>query len=332
MERRKFIAYAIGGVGLSYAGWRSTGGRRMKGLTLNSQALGTKVAITVFHPDKSTAAKAIQAAFDAIDKVEQHMSLYQNESQLSRLNRTGRIENPHPELVRVLRTATRISQRTGGAFDVTVQPLWKLYSENSAQGTLPTESDILEARSKVDWRRIEISDTEIRLKGDGTLVTLNGIAQGYAADAAYRALREHNVEHALIDSGEIGSYGTKPDKENWTIGIRHPRKQDELLGLAGLENRCLATSGDYETRFSEDYKNNHLFDPRTGHSPVETASVSVAAKTALEADALSTAAFILGPEKGIQLIQTTTGADALFVYKNGRVTSTAGFPLLDSMA
>src|SRR6185503_14614456 len=116
--------------------------------------------------------------------------------------------------------------------------------------------------------------------------------------------------------------GAKPDGSGWQIGIQHPRVADSYLSVAKLAGRCLATSGDYETGFSADYRHHHLFDPRTGYSPTDFSSVSIAAATALEADALSTAVFVLGPDVGLKLVQDTPGADALVVLKDGRTQAT----------
>jgi thiamine biosynthesis lipoprotein len=258
--------------------------------------------------------------------VESVMSLYRPQSQLCRLNRDGVLDAPHPYLVEVLRRAQAMSAQTGGAFDVTVQPLWLLYAEAQKTGR-PTESAALDkAVQRVDWRRVEISAAKIRLHGDGTAVTLNGIAQGFAADRAMAALRRHGVEHALADTGEIASLGHKAGGEPWTAGIQHPRRQDAYVWLAKLRGRCLATSGDYASSFSADFRHHHIFDPRTGRSPAEFASVSVAAATAAQADAISTAVFVLGHAKGLELVRSMPGADALLVFKDGRTLATEGFP------
>jgi thiamine biosynthesis lipoprotein len=289
--------------------------------------MGTGVTITVLHPDKAVAEAAVGDAFSEIERVEQLMSLYRPDSQLSILNRTGALEHPHPDVVRVLRAADDLWERTEGAFDVTVQPLWQLYSRCARQGLSPTEADLREAQAKIGCRQIHISPELIHLDQYGVQITLNGMAQGFAADAARHALEARGITHALIDAGEIGAVGQNLEKEKWRIGIKHPRNPSQFLGVARLQDRCLATSGDYETCFSDDFRENHLFDPRTGRSPSELASVSVAAPTAFEADALSTAVFILGPEKGRALVESVPETDALFVTKSGRVERTTGFPV-----
>jgi len=157
-------------------------------------------------------------------------------------------------------------------------------------------------------------------------VTLNGIAQGYAADRALAALRAHGVEHALVDTGEIGTLGRKSGREPWTVGIQHPRRLDAYVQLAKLDGGFLATSGDYETTFTPDYVHHHIFDPKTGRSPETLCSVTVLARTGTEADGLATALFVLGVERGFKLLRRFAGAEAMAVRKDGAVLATRGFP------
>jgi thiamine biosynthesis lipoprotein len=284
------------------------------------------VSILAWHTDERSAREAIDAAFSELDLVEQLMSIYRDDSELSRLNRYGTLRSPHPYLVEVLRAAEAMSRRSNGAFDITVQPLWELFAEAKRLNTLPSPANIERTRQEVNWRRVQIGDDRIQLTG-GARITLNGIAQGYATDRAAAVLRSAGVAHALVDAGEISALGDKPAGEPWTVGIQHPRREDAYISLTWLNGLCLATSGDYATTFSGDFRFNHLFDPKTGVSPTELASVSVAAKTATQADALSTAVFVLGAERGMELIGATPAADALFVLKDGRTRATRDFPL-----
>lgn len=292
-----------------------------------SWALGSNVSITALHEDEAVAKAGIDAAFAELALVETLMSIYRPESQLSRLNRDGVVDAPHRHLIEVLVAAGDMSQRTNGAFDVTIQPLWDLYAQAETRGGLPSQAEIDSARRVVNWRNVEISRDRIRLRGKRTAITLNGIAQGFAADHVTATLRAHGIEHALIDTGEIGALGTKPNSNGWQIGIQHPREEEAYLSLADLAGRCLATSGDYATTFSPDFRHHHLLDPRTGHSPTELSSVSIAADSALEADALSTAVFVMGGEDGLDLVRQTPGADAMLVSKSGRMRLTSGFPM-----
>ncbi len=271
--------------------------------------------MTLLHADERAANAALNAAFAELERIESVMSLYRPESQISRLNREGVLERPDASLVEVLRFAAEVAGKSGGAFDVTVQPLWAL------KGAKPDASTL----TLVDWRKVELDITRITL-APGMAITLNGIAQGFAADAAMRVMRAHGVEHALIDAGEFSARGNNAENAPWRIGIQHPRERDAFAALAQLENRCLATSGDYETAFSDDFSRHHIFDPHTGESPGELASVSVLAPSAMAADALSTALFVLGAKRGIDFLRDYPGTDALLILKDGRRVATPGFP------
>ena len=325
--RRQFL-FMMGGVGgLAALGTipalRSRGFEKVE---RKSWALGSDVSISALHEDRRTAERAVDDAFAELERIEEVMSLYRPHSQLCVLNRAGVLENPDPSMVEVLLAARTMSERSGGAFDATVQPLWQLYAEAKKAGGLPEPAAIEAAQRLVDWRRVEIGPDRIRLGGEGVAVTLNGIAQGYAADRVQAALHARGVRNALVNTGEFGSLGRKADGTPWTVGIQHPRRPDAYLAIASLEGRFLSTSGDYATFFSDDFRHNHIFDPRTGLSPVEFSSVTVLARTGMESDALTKVLFVLGLEKGLDFVRSTPGADALCVLKDGRTASTSGFP------
>jgi FAD:protein FMN transferase len=338
MKRRKFIFSLIGSAAVAgLTGWQ-IGARttrraenaaygRLARVSRSSWALGTGVNLTVYHADRRTASRAIDHALAELDAVEDVLSLYRPGSQICQLNRSGRLEGAHRHLLDVLDTATRLSAQTDGVFDVTVQPLFRLYADHAAKGIHPDEAALRAVLGKVGWRRIQVTGNAVELRGEGTQITLNGIAQGFASDIVAGALRSHGIEHALVDTGEIGTVGDHVINDHWTIGIKHPRQDTGMLAYAALKGRSLATSGDYETRFGDGYEHHHLLDPRTGRSPAELASVSVAAASGMEADALSTALFLTGIDKGMELIAGWPGADALFVTKSGETIPTAGFPL-----
>lgn len=292
----------------------------------SSRALGADVSMVALHESRAAAVRALDAAFAELALVEDLMSLYRPDSQLSRLNRTGMLEHPHPYLLSVLERAQQLALRTGGAFDVTVQPLWRLYADAHDRGRLPDDAAVQAARARVNFRDLQLASSRVQLHGEGRAVTLNGIAQGFAADRALAALREHGVRHALVNAGELGACGHNETGQAWRAGIQHPRRSDGYVSLARLDGRCIATSGDYATAFSPDLSYNHIFDPATGRSPQVFSSVTVVAACGMDADALSTAIFVLGLVKGLQLIESWPRADALFVLKDGRVLATRGFP------
>ena len=336
LTRRRMIAAILGGAG-AWA-WRDqvTGAGAMAGvdapgfadkpLVETTRALGTEVRVTIMGLAKSAARRAVRAAFEELERIESLLSIYRPDSQVSRLNRDGVIDDADAHLLAVLSASFDMSRRSGGAFDITVQPLWRLYADAAKHGLLPDAAQAGAACRLVNWRAVEQSGRRVSLAGKGMAITLNGIAQGYATDRVRAVLQSHGVSNALVDVGELAPVGKKSAAEPWTCGIQHPREPDAYVALARLDGRCLATSGDYATTFSADRLHHHIFDPATGDSPLEFSSVSVVAPTATEADALSTAVFVLGLEKGARLVRATCGADALFVRKNGSVVATDGFP------
>lgn len=325
-SRRRFLFLVGGAGGLAALGLACKNSNRLKSVTRTSWALGANVSLTALHEDRRTAEAAIDDAFVELERIEEAMSLYRPHSQLCRLNREGVLENPDPYLVEVLRAAASAGERSGGAFDATVQPLWKLYADAKKDGRLPGTEAVRQATARVDWRKVDVAPDRIRFRGDGMAVTLNGIAQGFAADRVRAALQARGVRHALADTGEFGSLGRKEDGTPWTVGIQHPRRPDAYLALAALEDRFLSTSGDYATSFSDDFRHNHIFDPRTGFSPTEFSSVTVLARTGMEADALTKVLFVGGAGRGLDLVRSVPGADALCVLKDGRMIQTDGFP------
>ena len=326
LTRRRFLLAcgAVAGAGVLTLAMRRSAG--LATVQRTSRALGSDISMLALHDDAAAGERALDAAFAELARVERVMSVYLPDSQLSRLNRDGVLADPDPYLVQVLAESREMAQRSGGAFDVTVQPLWNVYADAAKAGGLPEAPAIEAARGRVDWRGVSISSGEIRLR-EGQAITLNGIAQGFAADRALAALRANGVQHALVNAGEIASLGRKAGGDHWAIGIQHPRQADAYLGVADLAGRCMSTSGDYQTAFSPDKAYNHIFDPATGRSPATLASVTVVAPTATQADALSTAIFVLGPDRGAALARSMAGVDVLLVLKDGEELMTDGFPM-----
>jgi thiamine biosynthesis lipoprotein len=283
--------------------------------------------LVVLHQDRAIANRAMDAALIELKRVEAVLSLYRPDSELCRLNRDGTLTHPHPYLFEVLSKAQELSGLSAGAFDVTVQPLWELYTTAKRAGRVPEPDELETARRKVNWRKLTVTPDLIKLEEPGMAVTLNALAQGFAADRVLAALRSHSIQHALVNTGEIGAIGRKETGEPWTVGIQHPRQPDAYVALASLVDCCMATSGDYATRFSDDYVRHHIFDPATGQSPRELASVTVTAPAGLDADGLATAILVLGLEKGLKLLQAFPKAEAFLVLKDSQTVSTPGFPL-----
>ncbi len=317
MKRRTMLKAALGGAVLGSGAWWAAR-ERLQEFSTAGIVFGTTVSLRVLHDDARSATQALNAAMAALRDIDRLMSLHRSDSQLSRLNRDGRLERPDPRLVAVLQAAQATAQLTDGAFDVTVQPLWT---------AAVAQADMARVLPQVDWRKLELSDARVTLRESGMAVTLNGIAQGYGADVALAALKSQGITHALLDTGEFATLGKRDDGQAWTLAVRDPRDEGRLAHLLPADGRALATSGDYATAFGADFSRHHIFDPKTGQSPQELASVSVLAPTGMQADALSTAFMVLGAQASLRLAARLPGVDLLCLGKRGEIQRSAGFPV-----
>jgi thiamine biosynthesis lipoprotein len=253
------------------------------------------------------------------------MSIYDPDSAVFRLNRDGMLLQPDAHLLRVLRHAQALSQLTGGAFDISVQPLWQASAHAAGMGQPLAAASRAAARALVDWRAIELGAARVAFARAGMRITLNGLAQGYAADLALAALRLHGVRHALVDSGEFAASGDAGGR-SWQLGVPDPRAPQRMLAALRCDGRCVATSGDYASAFSADFLHHHIFDPASGDSPLELASVTVVAPRAIDADGLSTACMVLGTRAAHALVARLPAVDVLTIDKGGRLQRSPGFP------
>ncbi len=262
-------------------------------------ALGAQARIVLAHPDEAAARRLFDSCAGEIERLEAEFSLHRPDSALSRLNRDGALETPSLDMVRVLGAARRVSTLTGGAFDVTVQPLWLLYAEHffrhPGDAAGPAEDEVAAARALADYRALEVSPGRAALTRKGMAVTLNGIAQGYITDRVAELLRDGGIDNVLVDLGEARAVGRHPEGRPWAIGLADPRDPARYGPVVELANRALATSGGYGTRFSADGRHHHLFAPASGRSANHHLSVSVVADDATTADALSTGLFVAPP-------------------------------------
>lgn len=339
MRRRRLVSASLGlGALAGLAGMASVGSlpgssRPGTGLALYSGsdlAFGTTVTIKVLHGDARSAQAAIQDALRQVRKIDALMSLYQERSQVFQLNRHGSVDAPDRHLLYVLLFAQQLSKLTAGAFDITVQPLWRAFSEARSRGALPAPQQIAAAKSLVDWRQLAVRRQQVRLHTAGMAITLNGLAQGYAVDLALAALRAGGIRHALLDTGEFGAIGSKSAGQPWILGIGHPRQADAISARVKMDGRKVATSGDYATAFSADFVHHHIFDPASGDSPPALASVTVVAPTGILADGLSTAFMVMGADRAFAFAAQLQDVDLMLIAKNGAIRKTAGFPELQS--
>jgi len=341
VSRRQALRATLGlgalagfGVGLAALGAAPTDALRApsrdpRALHWDRRALlgfGTTLSISAAHRDARTLERALDAAVAQLQRIEGQMSLFDAGSALSRLNRDGRLAPAPAELRELLVIAQAVAAASDGAFDVTVQPLWQAFAAAQRAGRLPTPAEVARARQQVGWQGLEIDGSALRLHRPGMAVTLNGIAQGYAADRVREVLAAHGIEHALVDAGEFAPLGHSPRGSAWTLGVADPRAEAQLLARLQADGRCVATSADNLTTFSADRRHHHIFDPRTGYSPTALSAVTVVAERGALADALTKVLFMARPAE-LPALAARWGVDALWVDKAGRWQATPGLAL-----
>jgi thiamine biosynthesis lipoprotein len=330
MNRRRVLRLAWGGGALMALGSARAAAASMLGpLCWQSRRLvgfGTTLSIEAGHADAATLTVALDEAVAVLQRIEGQMSLFRDDSALSRLNRDGRLDDPPRELRELLVIAHAVARDSDGAFDPTVQPLWRAFAQAQGEGRLPMPNEVAAARALVGWRDLVLDGAGVRLARAGMGVTLNGIAQGHAADRVRAVLDRHGVRDALVDAGEYAPRGHDPRGTRWTLGIADPRHEGRLLARLVADGRCVATSGDDQTTFSADHRHHHIFDPHTGYSPANMSGVTVAASSGALADALTKVFFVAGPARSRALAQHW-GVDALWVDKTGRWACTPGLAI-----
>ncbi|MCC3306402.1 FAD:protein FMN transferase [Sneathiella sp. HT1-7] len=270
-------------------------------------ALGAEASIQLFHRDPQWAREQLQRCQKEIYRLEELFSLYRPDSTICRLNADGYLDNPDIEFLNLLSLSKSFSEQTKGFFDVTIQPLWKLYadhfSENNADPFGPSPSAISAALEKVGSSKIELSASRITFKRPEMAITLNGIAQGYITDRVSDLLKSAGFEDVLVSLGENFALGRKSDGSPWRVGILSPADGKTISSTVNLTNKALATSGGYGSPFSEISKANHLLNPQTGEWSELNRSVSVISSSATHADAASTALALMTSEERADFIE-----------------------------
>lgn len=334
MQRRQLLRWGFGlmAAGASGVAWTRQPAAVPVWRERALLGLGTTLWLKAAHARPDRADAALDAAVRAIRDVERQMSLFNADSALQRLNAAGRLDRPEPALRSVLTLSTEIARRSNGAFDISMQPLWQLWSAAAAQGTQPSTQVLQRVRQTVNWRALEISADTIRLNLQGMQLSLNGIAQGYAADSARSVLMAHGIEHAWIDTGETALLGKAPANEPWTFGIedavaKHATTEQVAdtarMPVMRSDGRAIATSSDAHTRFSADCRHHHILDPRTGYSPTHWASVTVIAQRCVVADALTKVFFMLPPSRVMQAARAWD-VDVVLQDKQGKWIASPG--------
>lgn len=288
--------------------------------TWNGESLGGPASLTLWHPNARFAEQTIARVRSEVERLEAVFSLFRTDSEISRLNRDGVLENASPDIIATLTQSHQIAAYSGGAFDPTVQPLWRLYEawfrRHPDATTGPTAGEVEAARQLVDYRRIDIGSTRVEFSRPGMAVTLNGIAQGYITDRVADLLRQEGFEHALVEVGETRALGSNPEGGAWTVAIEDPRNPLRVNRSVDLADAALSVSGGYGLNFGRSALN-HIFDPSTGSSAAKVLDVAVIAPRATTADALSTAIFVSGEQAAPNLLARYPGTRATLTRLDG---------------
>jgi len=288
--------------------------------------MGTFARIVAVAADSSTAKKCVEAAFAELESVDELMSDYKSDSEISRINSDAYESdvNVSEPTFQVLSKAVYFSRLSGGAFDITVGPLVDLWRSAAEVNSVPTEAELQRARSKVgcDKLVLDASRMSVRFTVDGMRLDLGGIAKGYAIDRAVEAMQKCGAIGGMVDvGGDIRCFGASPrGKNRWLIGLQDPGKPREWLAtdkpllVLKLTNVAVATSGGYQ-RFTlvDGKKYSHIINSKTGYGRGGPASVTVICKNATDADALATAVSVMGTEKGLALIERLAQTEAILI-------------------
>ena len=288
--------------------------------------MGTLVRIQLRCESDQIAQEALIRAYAAMDQVDQLMSTYREDSEMSKINRRAALEpvEVSPETFNLLRKAMEYSRMTDGAFDITVAPLIRLWKQVEKEDRLPTQEELDQVLARIGYEKIALSyeNRTVSFAHEGVELNVDAIAKGYAVDRALNAVRRPGVRAALVDiGGEIACFGQDKPGQDWIVGIQdlfadnleNPFDQ-KARWLVTLRDHAIATSGNYRQYVTiSNKKYSHIIDPRTGMPAEKLPSVTILAPLTEDADALATAISVLGPEKGLALIDSIPDTEAFLV-------------------
>ena len=292
--------------------------------------MDTFVTLTVVSDSADSANRAMESAFATIEKFGNLINFFSDTSELSAINRDAGVREVRvsSDTLGVVERAIYISEISGGAFDATIGPEVKLWDFHKK--IRPSDAVIRKNIGLVNYRNIVVDHAKstVFLREKGMLMDLGGIAKGYVADLALAVLRRSGIRAGIIAvAGDIRAFGRRPDGSLWNIGVQNPRqkdKSDEIMAVLKMTDKAVSTSGDYQRYFIEDGRRyHHILDPKTGYPADRCRSVTVVGGNGIYADGFSTAVFVLGPERGMELAEKY-GIDAVIVDSSGEVHLTPG--------
>ena len=289
--------------------------------------MGTRIYVQLWAEDATKRNEANDAVMDEMRRIDELMSHYKPESELSQINERANREpvQVDQELFELIKLSTYYSQITEGAFDITYASVGYLY--DYPKHVHPTEAQIKSALPGVNWRNMLLDEAQhtVRFEHPGMRIDLGGIGKGYAVDRGVAILKARGIDHAVVTAGGdtriIGDHMGRP----WLVAIRHPDNPQKVVTRIPLSDAAMSTSGDYERYFDEDgVRYHHIIDPHTGHSASKVRSATIIAPTATQTDGMSKTAFVLGPEKALEIINRMPEYDAVFVTPQGKVLYSNG--------
>jgi thiamine biosynthesis lipoprotein len=287
--------------------------------------MGTFARVVVIAKDSDAAKKCIESAFTQINKVDDLMSDYKSDSEISSVNRDGfeKAVQLSQSTYEVLQRSIEFSKLTDGAFDITVGPLVELFRKAKKKQVLPNQDEIADAKSKVGFEKLKLDGQKrtVQFTVEGMRLDVGGIAKGYAVDKAVEMMQTHGAIGGMVDlGGDIRCFGAPfKGRDHWVIGLQNPNMGKdspgrEVLLKLKMTNGAIATSGDYQQFIIiEGKRRSHIIDRKTGTSTEGLSSVTIIADNATNADALATAVSVMGYENGRELIEKIPGTEAILI-------------------
>ncbi|GJL66170.1 MAG: thiamine biosynthesis lipoprotein ApbE [Nitrospirales bacterium] len=292
--------------------------------------MGTLVFVTGVAPDQTTAQQAVDAGLKEIRRLEELLSTWIPHSELSRVNAAAGQQSVKVsiETMNLLEDSLEMDRLTGGSFNIAIGPAVDLWNV-SEKGRVPAPQELEAVQSLLDLSQLQLNRQAgtVSLGRPGMQVDVGGIGKGFAADLAAEVMQSVGATAGVVAiSGDIKTFGRMPDGRQFLFGIQHPRKeQGQVLATIELENEAVSTAGDYQRYFEEDgVRYHHILDPKTLQPARSTQSVTVIASQGVMADGLDTGIFVMGPQKGMALIERLPEVEGVIVDADGKVTVSSG--------
>jgi FAD:protein FMN transferase len=317
-NRRRFMQMvAVAGAAATCWKFGLSGGKTLQVARRSQPIMGTVLNLTVYGPDRDACEEAINKTISKMLMLESHLSRHMESSDLAELNRTGRLVNPDPNLLEVLALAQNISEKTSGAFDVTILPLLQMHESIRGENDHPNLEQLDATRRLVSYEDLHLTKTLVHCAKDSMGISLDGIGKGYIVDQGIATFKKEGFNNVYLEAGgDLMVSGQKDKSSPWRIGLRAPRpQQSHKPTIIEVSDKAVATSGDYLQAFTPDLKHHHIIHPKSGFSPLELSSCTVTAPNVALADSLATAVMVLGKEDGFDLIESMDGCEGYVVDK-----------------